>query len=324
MSCVTCFDTIQDMRKETKCSQCNSPLHRDCAIKDDGTFFCDTCYTVKESEPEVIKWEMPEFIRRTYIETYRSCPHKFFLEVLQGHEAPPTCYTQIGIDLHELFDKAVNDRSYKIEQMRFDMEKYWNMYSDTLFDSEKQKDDMAQRIVDSIDGFYSILPNIPLPFVTEETIFYSVGEDIPEVRFTMDYISENENGNLDIADWKTGGVMVGKKISSDLQAPLYIYGVQKKYNRIVDSFTFYYVKDNKTRVFTRTSDDNYVCKVGKREYHINLTDMVREIQALFNQIKKGNFNIPRETKGMYFTCKMCHLKEKGLCRGADEEAWYMK
>lgn len=324
MSCINCFGDIPDLRKETKCTQCNSPIHKDCAIIEDSLSYCDTCYTSKDSAPKVVEWVLPEYIRRTYIETYRSCPHKFFLEVLKGHEAPPTCYTQIGIDLHELFDKAINDRSYPKEKMRDDMLVFWNAYQDTLFESDKQRNDMSQRITDSIEGFYAFLPSLPMPFATEETVFYSIGDDIPQVRFTMDYISENDNGNLDIGDWKTGGVMVGKKISSDLQAPLYIYGVQKHYNRIVDEFTFYYVKDGKTRVFRRTTDDNYVCVVGKREYHINLTDAIREVQALFNQIKKGNFNIPRETKKMYFTCKMCHLQAQGLCRGADEESWYQK
>lgn len=323
MDCRNCFTFIEDLRKTVKCSTCNTPLHKDCAIND-GAVFCDVCYTVREETPERIEFTIPEHIRRTYIETYRSCPYKFLKEVIEGNPQPPTCYTQIGIDLHELFEKAVNDRGYTKSDMETQFALCWLQYPDDLFESEKQKSDMAIRAQDSIDTFYHVLPTIPLPFTSEETIRYSIGEDIPQVEFTMDLVTENENGNLDMHDWKTGGVMVGQKISSDLQAPLYIYGVQKHFDRQVDSFTFYYLKENKTRVFERINHDDFVCRVGKREYFINLTDAIREVKSLFSQIKKGNFDIPRDTRKMYFACKMCHIKKQGMCRGADEEAWYLK
>jgi hypothetical protein len=147
---------------------------------------------------------------------------------------------------------------------------------------------------------------------------------MPDVRFTLDAIIENEAGNLELLDWKTGKVMVGTKHSSDLQAPLYIYGVQEKYGRQVDKFTYYFLNENKTRVFTRVAHNQYVCTVKKREYHIDLEDMIKEIRRVFSKIMKGEFSVPSDPKGMYFTCKMCHIKEKGLCRGVEQEAWYQK
>ena len=44
VNCNNCFTPIQDLRKETRCSVCNKELHKDCAIKDGGTFFV-TCVT---------------------------------------------------------------------------------------------------------------------------------------------------------------------------------------------------------------------------------------------------------------------------------------
>ena len=269
-----------------------------------------------------ITFEIPESIRRTYIELYRTCPYKFLKEVIEGHRSPATCYTQIGIDLHDLFEEALHDRQLSKSKFFKKYNEFWDNYPDELFESEEQKETMWKRVEDSIDTFYLILPGMPMPFVTEEKIRLNIGDDIPDVEFTMDYISMNENGNLDMHDWKTGAVMVGKKLSSDLQAPLYIYGVQKRYNRQVDSFTFYYLKDNKSRVFTRIDDDRYMCTVGKREYYISLQDAIREVKSIFAQIVKGNFNIPRDTKSMFFACKMCHIKEQGMCQGADVQGWH--
>ncbi len=319
-TCKNCF-TPFDGRTGVKCHTCQHDLHEECAIKEDGTFFCDVCYTVKAETPAIIEWELPDHIRRTYIETYRTCPFKFLEEVLKGEKQPPTCYTQIGIDLHELFEQAIHDRNFSRKQMESEFKFHWNQYTNDLFESEQQKENMKQRSIDSMDTFYHILPNIPMPFATEQTIHYSIGDDVPLVEFTMDLITENSRGNLDMHDWKTGQVMVGQKISSDLQAPIYIYGVQKHFNRQVDSFTFYYLKDNKTRVFERIDHDNFVCRVGKREYKINLTDTIREVKGIFTQIKKGNFNIPHDTRKMYFACKMCHIQKAGKCQGADQQAW---
>lgn len=323
-TCYSCY--IETNATDTSCGICQNPLHEDCAIKEDGALFCDMCYTVKISEPKKVEFDVPDFIRRTYIETYRSCPFKFFKQVIEGNEQPPTCYTQVGIDLHDYFEKGLNDRTYNEQNMLDDFQDVWdNKYpAMDLFESEDQKKKMYQRGLDSISTYYKLIDNIPMPFITEETIFYKVGEGMPDVRFTMDAILENSAGNLELLDWKTGKVMVGQKHSSDLQAPLYIYGVQEKYGRQVDRFTYYYLHEGKERVFERVAPNKYVCTVGKREYHIDLEDMIKEIRRVFAQIMKGNFNIPQDTKKMHFTCKMCHIREQGMCRGADEESWYQK
>ena len=321
--CKNCFGSIADLRTETKCTTCDSALHKECAIKDGSTPYCDVCYTVKEETPVKVEFTVPDVIRRTYIETYRSCPHKFFKEVIEGNEQPPTCYTQIGIDLHDLFEKAINDRSYKQSDVERDFKAIWKAYQDDLFEDSTQKEKMALRSITSIENFFHIIKDMPLPFITEQTIHYSIGEDLPNVEFTMDVVLDVDN-ELELIDWKTGGVMVGQKLSSDLQAPIYIYGVNKHFGRPVRKFTFYYVNENKERVFERTHDDEYVCRVGKREYKICLTDAIREVKSIFSQIKKGNFNIPMDTRKMYFACKMCHIKKINKCRGADEEAWHLQ
>lgn len=320
-TCTNCF-TPADMRSAAKCDTCEKPLHSECAIKDGGTF-CDVCYTLKEEKPAKPTHEIPDVIRRSYIEQYKKCPKSFKMQVLEGDEAPPTCYTQLGIDLHDMFDKAANDRAYTKPAMLADFEKVWGGYEDGLFDNDESlKEKMYSRGIDSIDTFFEILSGLPIrPFATEEKIIFSIGENIPKVSITMDRIDDID-GELEMLDWKTGHVMVGQKLSSDLQAPLYIYAVTKHFKRDVRKFTFYYLEDNKIRIFERSDNpDVYICRVGKREYKVSLMDAIREVQSIFNRIKKGDFNVPRETRKMYFTCKMCHLQKEGKCAGAEQESW---
>lgn len=320
MNCKNCFTTV-DGRSAEVCESCGSPLHKDCAISDGGTY-CDVCYTVRSSEPRTVDFTVPDVIRRTYIETYRSCPYKFFKEVIEGNQPPGTIYTQLGIDLHEWFDRAINDRRITKATMLPEMEIIFESYDEELF-GDVSKEKMHTRMIDSIDTFYHIIEDMPIPFTTEQTIHYSIGKDLPLVEFTMDVVHEID-GELELVDWKTGQVMVGQKLSTDLQAPIYIYGVNKHFGKPVRKFTFYYLQENKHRVFERVDDDNYVCRVGKKEYKINLTDAIREVKTVFSHIKKGNFNIPQDTKKMYFTCKMCNVKAIGQCQGADIQSWHNK
>ena len=174
---------------------------------------------------------------------------------------------------------------------------------------------MYTRATESINTFYHMVRQTLDPtFAIEETIFTNLGDNIPDMRITMDLITEKD-GELEMHDWKTGRVMVGKKLSSDLQAPLYLYSVINHYNRPVRQFTFYYLQENKTRTYIRSAidPDKYICTVGKREYVISLQDAIREVKSLFSKIKKGQFGGAVNGPDRFFTQKMCHLDALGLC-----------
>lgn len=321
-SCKNCFLPIDDLRTAKHCTICNALLHKECAIKEDGKFYCDVCYTVKESEGNKVEIEIPDVIRRSYIDTYDACPFKFYNEVILGVESEPHIYNQAGIDLHELYCKASNDDKFHIKEMKAIFDEKWNNYDEKLFDVAWQvnRQKLYNSLVNGIDTFYHINNKMPKPFRTEEQIIFDVGDGMPKVSSTIDRINE-VNGELEVIDWKTGAVMVGQKLSNDIQAPLYIAGVEKVYKKPVRKFTFHYLEDNKERVFERYDSENYVCQVNKRQYFINPNDTVKRVQAIFTKIKNGQFNIPIKTNHMYYTCKMCHLPKLGICKGADVESW---
>lgn len=331
-NCVNCFSPIEDLRKETRCSVCNKPLHKDCAINDGGTF-CDVCYTVKSEDgtsKEVL--ETPDVIRRSYIELYKRCPYAFYLEVIKKTKTVPSSFARIGIDLHDLFHKACLGEINSQEELIETYKPVFEAYEDELFRHDillykemsiaQLRVKMWQQSIDAVNTFYNVaLKQLPSEaYKLEENIIFNIGDSLPKVSITMDRIDEVD-GELEVCDWKTGAIMVGQKLSSDLQAPLYIYAIREHYGKPVRKFTFYYLPENKIRIFERVDDENYVCTVNKRQYKINLTDAIREVQSIFAQIKKGNYNIPRETKKMYFDCKICSFKKSGECEGADMQSW---
>ena len=322
--CKNCQMEIEDMRKAVRCSECGAHMHKDCIINSEGTY-CDICFTIKEQEGTSEEngngnIVIPDVIRRSYIETYKSCPFKFYMEVIKEIEPPNNIYVQLGRDIHKIVENLCNNPSYRKEDMLYDFHNMWYNYNSELFESEEQKEKMYNRALSSIDNVHKIVSEMPEPLCTEKNIQFGIGEGLPEISATMDRIDSSGN-ELEIHDWKTGAVLVGKSLSSDLQAPLYIYGTQQAYDMPVKRFTFHYLEDNKQRVFEKQQDNLYICQVKKREYHVDLIEKIKEVQGIFSQIKRNNFNVPRETKSMYFTCKMCHLRQKGMCQGAEMESW---
>lgn len=316
--CINCQLEINDMRKAVRCNICGASLHKECSIKEED-HFCDLCFMAGESgnDNEV---EIPDVIRRSYIETYKSCPHRFYMEAVKGIQPPPNIYSQLGTDIHKLIETLCQHPSYLKSHMLFDFHQLWYEYDEALFENQEQKDKLYKRAIDSINNAYEIIPDMPAPFRTEESVQFPVGEGLPQVSAIIDRVDLSEN-ELNIHDWKTGAMLVGQKLSSDLQAPLYIYGAQQQYGYPVRSFTYHYLQDGKQRIFERLYNDVFVCRVKKREYFINLTDVIREVQSIFSRIKKGDFNVPRQFSKMGYTCKVCHLRTMEACQGAEMESW---
>lgn len=291
-------------------------LHASCT----SNGYCDLCQTHAGKPTQ--GYTLPDVIRRSHIELYRKCPYSFYLEVIKGQASPHTIYTQLGVDLHDLFDEHANQDVKMVHgEMISRFVDVWSTYTDELFD-DVDRNKMWLRAMTSIDTFYSIAQNLPrTPYVTEEKIQFSVGEGLPQVSITMDRVDEVA-GELELLDWKTGKVMVGKNLCYDMQAPLYIHAVRTHYKKPVRKFTFYYVNENKFRTFERVTDDVYRCTVGKKDYDISIIDTLREVNTIFSRIKNGDFNVPNDARGMFFTCKMCHQRANGSCKGIDEQAWH--
>lgn|GEM_PF-3125301 len=317
MICINCFLDIEDMRKETRCTTCNKPIHKDCAIKG----FCDTCYTASKKPTTLPVEKIPDVIRRSHIETYRTCPFKFYMQVFKGIKEEMNPYQQIGIDLHEIFNKCSKDHSINHTTALEMFEKYWLSYPIELFDDDPVlKNKLYIRGTESINTYFYIIKNMPKAITTEETIHTSIGDDYPIIETTIDRINPFNDG-IEIVDWKSGSVMVGKKFTTDMQAPLYIYGASKHFEKPVQRFKLIYLQENKERIFEQVSNNIYCCTVGNRDYIINIEEKIDEVKKVFDNIKNNRFNIPKNTKEMYYQCKMCYLKKQDICKGADIQPW---
>lgn len=321
------------LKSGIKCNICSLEIHKDCAIKENDTIYCDTCYINKdEKEKKEEQFEIPDTIRRSYIENYKSCPYMFYMLAVKGLEPPFSSFAQLGIDLHNLFELGSKGEIKSAEHMKLLYENIWEKYNDEMFESdtflykdksiEELKIDLYAQMHRAIDTFYEILPTLPKkPFALEEKIEYEINPDLPKISITMDRIDE-EDGMLVVHDWKTGRVTTGTKISTDLQMPLYTFLIQEHYGKKVKRFEFHYLSEKKERIFEHNHGNEYICTVGKREYKVDILDAIKEVQSILARIKNREFNIPQQNiKNMYFTCKTCGIRKIGKCEGADNQSW---
>ena len=311
--CVMCKTSLT-WENKTLCVKC-------------GTEICDSCSQINKYKCEKCsdkaKIKIPDIIRRSSIEDYKSCPFYFKLHVIDGHEPKQHVLARLGSDLHDLYEQ--------LQRKEIEMFDISNHCNDILQKIEKDypEEDMT-RIKEKIEtcnnNFLELLPKLTnKPISYEERIYFPIADNLPKVTIAYDRLEEDENGDLHIVDWKTGKVMSGKKLTTDLQPALYLKAVEHQYGKMPKSFKLIYLGDvdkngkYKERTFTSIDDNKFVCKVGKKEYIQDITEQLKIVQKLFSQIKAGKFSIP--TKPDYFKCKMCHFKKEGLCNGNDVQNW---
>lgn len=301
------------MKKEKKCNRCGKIAHQSCLVNEGGEYYCDLCFVNKKHDKVVV--ELPDVIRRSHIQTFLDCEYKSYHEIVLGYEQPENIYAKIGIDVHEIIE-TVPDKYEATEKFK----EIFGGLDDSWFLDDKQKDKLESRGYDSIDTYYDIKDDIGKGDLLEKKIIFSVGTDLPKVSTTVDRIDIFDK-HIEVLDWKTGNVAVGKKLSSDIQVPLYIYGVEQELKKPVSKFTLYYLSENKKRIYEHMHGDVYGCKVNKRTYEVKLSDTVKQVQNVFNRMRNNDFEITGDPKKMHFTCKMCHVKARGLCEGADVQTW---
>lgn len=300
----------------TLCIKCGVPLCEECSQK--NNYKCQKC-----ADKQKIK--IPEVIRRSHIEDYKACPYYFKLEVIDGHEPKQHVLARLGTELHQLYEDVQKGLA-RPELAYLNACIYHTIGMEICSDyPEEDEDKLMDKAQICNKNFLKVFPTLGKPITFEERIEFPIAKDLPKVTIAYDRLEQDENGNLHIIDWKTGKIMSGKKLTTDLQPALYLKAVEQRYGKMPKTFKLIYLGDvdkngdYKERIFHNIDDNKFVCKVGKKEYIQDVTEQLRTVQKIFAKIKQGKFSIPE--KPDYFKCKMCSFREQGLCQGSELQSW---
>lgn len=342
-NCFNCDKPIEGVAVE--CKDCGKKLHEACAAQciKCGAALCDTCalnkgFKCDECIGEIDGGVELEQVRRSHIDDYEECPHGFYLTVVKGVTSPGNAYSEVGVELHEIFDR--NSQRGDSERIsgdegknrllqewsevfsRIEHEKFVGCQTRLTVEGFKKK--MFEQGVTNIENYVKWEATRPAPWRTEEQIVEYIDNDtsLPKVSITMDRI-DYINGEYEVIDYKTGKVFVGKKLSTYLQTPLYIIMIEKHYGIKVSRFRYLFFNEDKERVFERVDDDTFVCTVAKREYTVSLQECIKRVKRDFSKIKRGQFQItPNVSK--WKCAHMCSHMKTGHCAGIETQSWINK
>lgn len=325
MYCNSCLTQIPK-DEITYCVECGVPLHKKCAniCRDCGKELCDSCYAENHFRcSECFDVNKPfKYIRRSYIKQYEMCPYSLFLLLVEGIEPPMSKYAQLGITVHSILEHLQTGKittASALERLQEDVDE-WNL--NTQDEYSIIPIDLMEVGRNCIKNFNNIKPLLVCDdSVIEEKIQFSLDKSLPDVTCTLDRISF-VNGGIHIHDWKTGKPMSGKKLIEDLQPPLYIYAVYKKYGKMPESFSLHYLNTMKILTYRRIDDNTYRVKTARSEYTLKIDEALEKTKRILKGISAQRFNIPEEKDVSWYCKSMCWYGLSGYCKTAQTEEWH--
>lgn len=324
MYCNSCMLTIKK-DEVTYCEQCGVPLHKDCANRclTCGKVLCDDCFVENNYKCEECYKPENKFsvIRRSHLEQYAGCPYSLYLQLVCGEEPPMGAAAELGILVHQIIEEMpeFNLTLADAKEMLSKRVKEWNELPETEEYSYVTEELLNNGYV-CLENFYLIKDSFPSEYLTEHNIKFSIDDDLPKISCTLDRIVQ-VNNEIHIHDWKTGKPMSGKKLVTDLQPPLYIYGVYKEFGKMPDTFTLHYLRTNKVLTYFKIDDDNYEVKTSRASYILNIPEALERAKAILLGIRDNHFNIPDEKTHQWRCKSFCWFGISGRCSNAFNEQW---
>ena len=308
----------------TYCEQCHAPLHKSCAnhCLECGKTLCDTCFA--ENNFKCQECNSPEdnfkVIRRSHIEQYAGCPYSIYLQLVLGIEPPMGRHAQLGVIVHEIIDK-MSEHAVSLEEALAELEEQvikWNSANQSEYSYITE--DLLETGVTCLQNFYLIKDNFTHDFLSEYNIRYKVEDNLPTISCTLDRIIKTEQG-IEIHDWKTGKPMSGQKLVTDLQPPLYIYGVYKEFGEFPISFTLHYLKHEKDLKYILQQEGIYIVQTKKNIYELNVFEAIERAKQILSDIQHKKFNMPNDNTSSWRCKNMCWFGSSGKCQGVSQEQW---
>jgi|LGVF01.2.fsa_nt_gb RecB family exonuclease len=319
MKCKNCNTELSAF--PVTCKKCDEALCDTCSLAEGG--ICNECSEKENETPDV--W------RRSWLTQYDVCPYMVYKMAVEGIVSKGNIWSKVGNILHDIFEEASLNKLPRDQEVLYS--EYLVRFNEHIeTDEGKQMVSDAQQLVkgdiiekmktrgnSSIETYLDYEANSPDPLYTEVKLFLDI-DGCKKISGTIDRINQLDDDEVEIVDYKSGKCYYGKKLSNDLQVPIYILAYKQKYGKLPKRFVFIFVEDGKKRIFERIDDDKYSCTVVKREYIISLQETIRHIKTIFARVARGNWNIPEKINSFH-CANFCDIAKAGHCAGADDQKW---
>ena len=277
---------------------------------------CEECY-----KPE----DMFKVIRRSHIEQYAGCPYSLYLQLVLDIAPPMNKHAQLGIIVHKIIESIQSDKldPGQANRMLEDLIEEWNLSTDDEYCVVTME--LEELGKTCLSNFYAMQPTLCSDFKVEHNVRYSLDDDLPMISCTIDRV-EFVGEDIYVRDWKTGMSMSGKTFTTDLQAPLYIYGVANEFGKYPKTFTLEYLKKGKSIVFVlqpvgQDGQHRYVVTTSRGEYTLHIEEAVKRTKRILRDIKAQKFDMPSNSTHIWRCKNLCWFGISGKCTGMQTEQW---
>ena len=223
------------------------------------------------SPPESIERYKVDRISYTDLETFDSCPLKYYYRKILRMPSPPSPHQLLGQVIHAVLESGarsmMDGEVSNLETLVSDFEGRWGKVR--LADPD-QKERMGQRGAELLDKYMIMQAKLDgFPAVLEK--FFEIELSSAKLTGRIDRVDKTETG-LRVIDYKTG--KKGNKLDKDLQLPIYSLACKELFGEYPSELMFMFLGDGAE--YSMSSDpsslDTVKAEIEQKVEAINSSD----------------------------------------------------
>ena len=171
------------------------------------------------------------------INSYIFCNYLYKFIYIDGKYTKHNNRTSFGISIHKaLKDFAVNKSDLK--SLLYSYEEKW---CNVGYSNPRQMMEYYYKGIDLIKNFYHYEQKRKSKIIYSEDFFEVPINNDFIIRGTVDRVDLNDDGSVNIIDYKLGLDENSDSVKNNLQLSIYAYGISKKYSLKVSNLIYYYI-----------------------------------------------------------------------------------
>lgn len=230
-------------------------------------------------EPELKKREPAKsmFVSYTQIDTYERCPLRYKYQFILKVPAPPAASASFGSSMHnalQIFYQMYKvDQSIGLEEL---LEQFKHSWIPLGFASQAHERRMKKEGETMLTKFFTEYHTSNIKVLDLEKLFRLKITDNITISGKIDRVDQNDDGSIEIIDYKTGKQPSAKELKDNAQLATYLMaaGDTNLYDKSPAdvTLTFYYLQDNAKISMKKTQEDI----IKTKEKIIKATDKIME------------------------------------------------
>jgi len=239
------------------------------------------------------------------IEAYKQCGLKFRLKYMDNvPEGKSQPVMEFGSIIHKVLEDYHKEGSeHTLENILKLLDTYWNK---DVFEYTTREIEFKEQGKEILENYYHFTAsNTPNVVGTENKFSFLIKDLQVTISGKIDRIDRDENGNLSVIDYKTGGSK-SQKAKSSLQLALYTEAIKENTVENISG------NPGSAKLHWLRDEENPI-----DEYTFKDEDLVKQMDGVAKAaegIRKGLF----EPKPSDFVCQMCDYKDF-LCKAWEED-----